>query len=233
MGRDRPALWQYRPSHRFNPRAPRGARHPTASGQDHRAKVSIHAPRVGRDRSFHCAGLKRICFNPRAPRGARLFRQSHTSRFLEFQSTRPAWGATVPRPPSAEQFTVSIHAPRVGRDKIGQAGGFEDARFQSTRPAWGATPVIGGVEFVHFVSIHAPRVGRDRRKARVRRMAVVSIHAPRVGRDTWSGAGISRIFCFNPRAPRGARRRIVFVALYAKRVSIHAPRVGRDSQRHL
>jgi len=58
-------------------------------------------------------------------------------------------------------MSVSIHAPRVGRDQ--QAVG-----------------ALG----VKYVSIHAPRVGRDMYGLYIEHAyRVVSIHAPRVGRD--------------------------------------------------
>ena len=57
-------------------------------------RVSIHAPRVGRD------GI----------------RAAAVARAGRFQSTRPAWGATGQRVKELEAENVSIHAPRVGRD---------------------------------------------------------------------------------------------------------------------
>ncbi len=78
----------------FNPRAPRGARHTRADRRvqllafqstrpargatqpwmafDPGNKVSIHAPRAGRDRADPCTPGGIVGFNPRAPRGARL-----------------------------------------------------------------------------------------------------------------------------------------------------------------
>ena len=59
-------------------------------------KISIHAPRVGRD-----AG-KRIWL---------LMTKI-------FQSTRPVWGATQKRKNDGNWRGISIHAPRVGRDAL-------------------------------------------------------------------------------------------------------------------
>ena len=100
--------------------------------------VSIHAPRVGRDEdarkglgallSFnpraprgarHSESLAECVFagfNPRAPRGARRTAVPIRRSVWRFQSTRPAWGATM----------TSI-------------GLIRQLQFQSTRPAWGAT----------------------------------------------------------------------------------------------
>ncbi len=190
--------------------------------------VSIHAPRAGRDQHKIRPEKPLARFNPRAPRGARHEVDALTGAILEFQSTRPARGATrmsTTRPRTrAFQSTrpargatrrlpgpwlpcgVSIHAPRAGRDH--QANSASRVRrsfnpraprgarpsglipamvvywFQSTRPARGATrpnraPARGVV-----VSIHAPRAGRDFRQPRSARLCAVSIHAPRAGRDS-------------------------------------------------
>ncbi len=78
-----------------------------------------------------------------------------------FQSTRPVWGATHDEQAVDVIFGVSIHAPRVGRDKD-QATVNEWAEwFQSTRPVWGATLGYEVEADECDVSIHAPRVGRD------------------------------------------------------------------------
>ena len=37
-------------------------------------------------------------------------------RFIEFQSTRPVWGATNAKILEIIKAKISIHAPRVGRD---------------------------------------------------------------------------------------------------------------------
>ena len=100
--------------------------------------VSIHAPRVGRDFSYVHFEEESECFNPRAPCGARrakspgvlpstLFQSTRpvwgatnpfdvTKREMQFQSTRPVWGATGCAGCHSPHLSVSIHAPRVGRD---------------------------------------------------------------------------------------------------------------------
>ena len=170
----------------FNPRAPRGARLALAYLVSQEAEVSIHAPRAGRDAPRNRASAGRAGFNPRAPRGARL-RQGRCQSSLgcfnpraprgarrdfaqpalpiyEFQSTRPARGATQAEARSAPIERVSIHAPRAGRDSTAKDSQLYRASFnpraprgarrriansasaivwfQSTRPARGATPVI-------------------------------------------------------------------------------------------
>ena len=100
--------------------------------------ISIHAPRVGRDlwaitptktaRHFNprapCGARLNdaVCkrannnFNPRAPCGARRIATHHSTSCIQFQSTRPVWGATRGNIRIATAARISIHAPRVGRD---------------------------------------------------------------------------------------------------------------------
>ena len=44
-------------------------------------------------------------------------------------------------------LTVSIHAPRVGRDTAIHAAPLISCRFQSTRPVWGATLALTTAAF--------------------------------------------------------------------------------------
>ena len=128
---------------------------------------------------------------------------------MQFQSTRPVWGATRGAP-----------YQRCRR-----------ARFQSTRPVWGAThlcrhphPRCG-----HF-NPRAPCGARRANPRSYRPRSPISIHAPRVGRDAvdvisddvyhgfqstrpvWGATRASNscepapAIDFNPRAPCGARR---------------------------
>ena len=60
-------------------------------------------------------------------------------RFIEFQSTRPVRGATRVRDIQSVGVNISIHAPRVGRDKRVVPMWQYINKFQSTRPVWGAT----------------------------------------------------------------------------------------------
>ena len=149
---------------------------------DDPSMVSIHAPRAGRDPPPAQDTVRNSRFNPRAPRGARQASRRGITRPLEFQSTRPARGATDE--PGAD----------VGR-----------VLFQSTRPARGATVGLWRREIRRHVSIHAPRAGRDGGRYAISVTGRVSIHAPRAGRDNYESAKDSRRKGFNPRAPRGAR----------------------------
>ncbi len=116
-GATRSPMWRSCSSRYFNPRAPCGARRADPRPRGRAARISIHAPRVGRDfygssiaqslyisihaprvgrDALHGACLARTSphFNPRAPCGAR-HRERITALFNRaFQSTRPVWGAT-------------------------------------------------------------------------------------------------------------------------------------------
>ena len=138
-GRDvRPGSCTVRRTH-FNPRAPRGARRQHRRQLKRRTKISIHAPREGRDAtSALTCGTSRRYFNPRAPRGARPRIREYYYSGREFQSTRPARGATFRSHSFSWYVWISIHAPREGRDRV------EAFRVN-----------------VSNISIHAPREGRD------------------------------------------------------------------------
>ena len=80
-----------------------------------------------------------------------------------------------------------------------------------------------------LISIHAPHAGRDQHVHQDNGRNVISIHAPHAGRDLIDADLLEDQFDFNPRAPCGARRGV----LYAPRrpyffISIHAPHAGRD-----
>ena len=168
--------------------------------------ISIHAPRVGGDPTAPSGGCWRRYFNPRPPRGGRPDRAiaeaaeyknfnprpprggRHASECFSqgvhrFQSTPPAWGATPRYAHRLPASDISIHAPRVGGDRLRACG----------------TP---GSQ----ISIHAPRVGGDHATRSIIRFAfdfnprpprggrlsasltdggkkLISIHAPRVGGD--------------------------------------------------
>ena len=171
--------------------------------------VSIHAPRTGRDDNDIELSNPMLQFQSTRPARGATNQQCTNEKDQQFQSTRPARGATMVtsriRPAGPR---VSIHAPRTGRDHRGLPN-----------------------FLFHRVSIHAPRTGRDSVSRPDYRAFAVSIHAPRTGRDVrllWPSA---RNRCFNPRAPHGARPCGTGNTNIVKDVSIHAPRTGRDRNR--
>ena len=125
----------------FNPRSPNGLR-PHASGEWQITKViSIHAARMGCD----LCGVIRpefylVDFNPRSPNGLRLRCQktctkktkfqstqpewaatiisAHFTQIFKFQSTQPEWAATRANLAKIHAIVISIHAARMGCDRI-------------------------------------------------------------------------------------------------------------------
>ena len=91
------------------------------------SKISIHAPRMGSDMMYKGYIQLAINFNPRSPHGERRSRSQMTIQRLVFQSTLPAWGATLKVQRKASVKNISIHAPRMGSDNNirnwGQIGG--------------------------------------------------------------------------------------------------------------
>ena len=62
-------------------------------------------------------------------------------------------------------------------------------------------------EGLYDISIHAPREGGDYRNRYAYGDTNISIHAPREGGDQHRQAGTTGDGYFNPRPPRGGRRR--------------------------
>ena len=100
-----------------------------------------------------------------------------------FQSTLPAWGATIHGTSSLQSRNFNPRSPRGERRR----------------------------DWTHHwrpkISIHAPRVGSDVASGE-RNVAsyYISIHAPRVGSDSPAVLTAFSVEDFNPRSPRGERR---------------------------
>ena len=228
-GRDSRHIPHQRGWQRFNPRAPRGAR-PTHIAQTANPNpVSIHAPRAGRDLHRKRTLQADSGFNPRAPRGARHRDFESIEAELQFQSTRPARGATGP---------VDVSTP-------------PDNPFQSTRPARGATGMAQTFQREEWsFNPRAPRGARHDRRRVPAQLAEFQSTRPARGATGATGRFATAQRSFNPRAPRGARHSAFRPGRKPSRfqstrpargatgatvhprlrgpVSIHAPRAGRD-----
>ena len=146
-----------------------------------------------------------------------------------FQSTCPARGTTPFNSRRLPRGRISIHVPREGHDiaTAAEAAGAKTyfnpraprgarlkalavngavALFQSTCPARGTTTPLKNV----FVSTS------------------ISIHVPREGHDSFSFCRVGAACDFNPRAPRGARLKLILKCGTIGRISIHVPREGHD-----
>ena len=170
----------------FNPRAPRGARHYGLVRRYVFYYFNPRAPRGARLRLVLMMFLIRN-FNPRAPRGARQSRRLPIQVIIDvFQSTRPARGAT--RELNKLSRTVIDFNPRAPRGA---------RRFlTSSKSNW------------ESISIHAPREGRDSSRLPIQEIIdVFQSTRPARGATCRHAHIISETRNFNPRAPRGARRR--------------------------
>ena len=121
----------------FNPRSPHGER----QMQNEAIKatvISIHAPRMGSDEASPYIGSSVLYFNPRSPHGERPKMSRGEILIMTFQSTLPAWGATLYQYLRRHLDSISIHAPRMGSDRTPHHLLRRDR-----------------------ISIHAPRMGSD------------------------------------------------------------------------
>ena len=138
----------------FNPHSPHRERQSSSLLCVVLHYISIHAPRMGSNRPTSKKRCRILNFNPRSPHGERPVDRNLPVIILGFQSTLPAWGATVRRAWYYYRPLISIHAPRMGSDFV-SFDTFHASRFQSTLPAWGATfvPLV----LIRFFQYFNPR----------------------------------------------------------------------------
>ena len=159
--------------------APRVGRDPSPATPSTRSPVSIHAPRVGRDAAASRIDAA-VSFQSTRPAWGATVRSGWLHNHV-FQSTRPAWGATVRvRRSARSSLRVSIHAPRVGRDVAEHVTAVYVDCFNPRAPR-GARPISDAATPRRIVSIHAPRVGRDAYSSRLKGCSFNP--RARVGRD--------------------------------------------------
>ena len=146
----------------------------------------IHAPRLGSDGTSCDRSRSLGNFNPRSPHRERRTISTYTGAPRIFQSTLPAWGATLCAGRSdVSDINFNPRSPH-GERHTGIGVGLRGLIFQSTLHAWGATHSRSwAVRCVH-ISIHAPRMGSDLRQVLHRRSSLD----------------------FNPRSPHGERQGI-------------------------
>ena len=172
-------------SSHFNPRAPCGARPAYTVGVPGRERISIHAPRAGRDfQCFDAAAVSAGFQSTRPVRGATRSIPCRNSSISHFNPRAPCGARLGPLVIVWYIIGISIHAPRAGRDLDPEGQSRRLPGFQSTRPVRGATTRPPCPQADQGISIHAPRAGRDPRRS----------PALQDRQD------------FNPRAPCGARR---------------------------
>ena len=216
--------------------------------------ISIHAPRTGRDekqgspvphygkfqstRPVRGATKNRglqfpipVNFNPRAPYGARRrgVRNIVDRASISIHAPRTGRDAHL-HTDSTGVIAISIHAPRTGRDICGGKSMSKYIIFQSTRPVRGATVGKFLIEFRDslFQSTRPVR-GATMNTYQLFWVTIkISIHAPRTGRDA-SVSSTSKIRKgISIHAPRTGRDATLSGLCEGYCISIHAPRTGRD-----
>ena len=125
-------------------------------------RISIHAPRVGSDPSTAGRPSSDYYFNPRSPCGERQWVVcGWLVRCINFNPRSPCGERPRKLEDTRKRANISIHAPRVGSDKVSVKPNKRGPRFQSTLPVWGATCLCIHTAASSKISIHAPRVGSD------------------------------------------------------------------------
>ena len=169
-------------------------------------RISIHAPRAGRD-----IASTAVCASTE-----------------EFQSTRPVRGATHSGLCPAIQRHISIHAPRAGRD-IALTVNLWYYTISIHAPRAGRDRTYKMTFADTYISIHAPRAGRDTvRWARPLWTRYFNPRAPCGARlSDLRKAGVELTFQ-STRPVRGATL-LGHLQSASTEISIHAPRAGRDA----
>ena len=175
----------YCTSHRdFNPLSPHGER-PKRVSTVLISIISIHSPRMGRDRARESAHGQRAHFNPLSPHGERpitpaarssgpyfnplsphgerhhrgdVQTQARDFNPLSPHGERPSWGARFGHG-NTDFNPLSPHGERPKHVIVVKLG----MQFQSTLPAWGETLSVRARARASLISIHSPRMGRDPR----------------------------------------------------------------------
>ena len=122
---------------------------------------------------------------------------------------------------------ISIHAPRAGRDVNALKKLSERYKFQSTRPVRGATQEAERKQTAKTFQSTRPVRGATDPEQAAGSPERISIHAPRAGRDVLQGRP-QRDLPISIHAPRAGRDVRGHYSRDNGRISIHAPRAGRD-----
>ena len=223
------ASWPKRPNKAdFNPRAPCGARQTgkkegttpkkfqstrpvrgATRGQRGRVqhrRISIHAPRAGRDVRTSRTGMCLGHFNPRAPCGARLALGLGPSLSKNFNPRAPCGARPNDSAFNTHPFHFNPRAP-CGARRRDSAGRYCGQHFNPRAPC-GARHVLADLNDVR--KDFNPRAPCGARRASIDDLRTVqrSFQSTRPVRGATSGcpAWYSSAWHFNPRAPCGARR---------------------------
>ena len=206
---------------------------------------------MGRDSIISTSTACGTHFNPRARVGRDFAWRRIIDALHIFQSTRPSWGATHTLEYNFAAVSISIHAPRVGRDQADGADCTGDlhfnprapcgarrssdtisiraSRFQSMRPVWGATRIFCRTARAVFISIHAPAWGATLPACPQACPAAFQSTRPRGARLRVCN-NLYHLLHFNPRARVGRDEPIILRQNITANFNPRA-RVGRDLTR--
>ena len=146
-------------------------------------------------------------FNPLSPHGERRGHEARCSRPDQFQSTLPAWGETYRAGERVLTALISIHSPRMGRDRRrGDPEGREAISIHSPRMGRDAGPPASGGKARDFnpLSPHGERREVQSPSPQNLDFNPLSPHGERHLRRV---GGHGRLVYFNPLSPHGERRR--------------------------
>ena len=214
----------------FNPRAPCGARRSSDPDGVHTVRISIHAPLAGRDRRRGVV-YRDLAISIHAPLAGRdrklpAFCPAHKN----FNPRAPCGARPVTFSIVLPPIVISIHAPLAGRDRFRCAIAANLTKFQSTRPLRGATLPA----YINLIAEHTFQSTRPLRGATGTRLPprysgrYFNPRAPCGARPRLICAALCPHQHFNPRAPCGARRDARRRDHHGTVISIHAPLAGRD-----
>ena len=190
----------------FNPRAPCGARPPPPSNEELAEEFQSTRPVRGATSGVQVLSCSMGFQSTRPVRGATANCIAIAAPAL-FQSTRPVRGATRPRHAGGRGPSISIHAPRAGRDGRPPAAAAAALYFNPRAPC-GARPLIQLFNISHDVFQSTRPVRGATPGCRQRLDLSVEFQSTRPVRGATSGStkmGWPSSH-FNPRAPCGARR---------------------------
>ena len=249
MGRDQRLQIHAEHGMHFNPLSPHGERRTPSGGCCGLRNFNPFSPHGERPRNARCPSAGQH-FNPLSPHGERRARASHHVQYdhfnplsphgerrracagvhlaVQFQSTLPAWGETPLGSVSTLAQRISIHSPRMGRDRTVGPVQIPAAPFQSTLPAWGETRsaarrFVSGAAFQSTLPTRGETPDRDLGNRSFKFQSTlptrgetvdalgaaynmsISIHSPHTGRDAAAAASGSAGWYFNPLSPHGER----------------------------
>ncbi len=176
--------------------------------------ISIHAPRGGSDQKRSRKGRREYHFNPRSPWGERPVGLEIYLSFVEFQSTLPVGGATVPVPPCSNPSPYfNPRSPWGERLRHYESAQILN-KFQSTLPVGGATLIARHYSNVDVFQSTLPVGGATQDTPDAGDGRPISIHAPRGGSDRPGRPEKRNKRYFNPRSPWGERLIRCFISVY-------------------